>query len=164
MIISFLSLAFLLFFYCAYDNHVAHACEMAPRFLRGDQYAIALALLHDGKVVLGVLACPNLPLASISSNQQHSGSEVGCLFFAKVGEGTYMQTLGGSTQTRVCAYRILSYLKLLIKSLTIVLRSIILLSLSRCMSVLLRFQKKQHSLNLLKQHTPHMTCLVPLQK
>lgn len=30
-------------------------------FLRGDQYAIALALLHEGRVVLGVLGCPNLP-------------------------------------------------------------------------------------------------------
>jgi len=62
-------------------------------------------LLHEGKVVLGVLACPNLPLASIGSNQQHSSNEVGCLFFAKVGEGTYMQALGGSTQTRVGAYK-----------------------------------------------------------
>ncbi|WJX18785.1 hypothetical protein P8452_08549 [Trifolium repens] len=39
------------------------------RFVRGDQYAIALALLHEGKVVLGVLACPNLPPATIGSNQ-----------------------------------------------------------------------------------------------
>jgi 3'(2'), 5'-bisphosphate nucleotidase len=29
-------------------------------FLRGDQYAIALALIDHGKVVLGVLGCPNL--------------------------------------------------------------------------------------------------------
>lgn len=29
-------------------------------FLRGDQYAIALALVVDGKVQLGVLGCPNL--------------------------------------------------------------------------------------------------------
>jgi 3'(2'), 5'-bisphosphate nucleotidase / inositol polyphosphate 1-phosphatase len=51
---------------------------------------------------LGVLACPNLPLATISHNQQHSSSnEVGCLFFAKVGNGTYMQALDGSTQTKV---------------------------------------------------------------
>ncbi|CAJ2677856.1 unnamed protein product [Trifolium pratense] len=71
-------------------------------FVRGDQYAIALALLHEGKVVLGVLACPNLPLATIGSNQQHSSSnEIGCLFYAKVGNGTYMQTLDGSTQTKV---------------------------------------------------------------
>lgn len=30
-------------------------------FLRGDQYAIALALVEEGQVVLGVLGCPNLP-------------------------------------------------------------------------------------------------------
>lgn len=30
-------------------------------FLRGDQYAIALALIEAGEVVLGVLGCPNLP-------------------------------------------------------------------------------------------------------
>ncbi len=32
-------------------------------FLRGDQYAIALALIDGGEVVLGVLGCPNLPNA-----------------------------------------------------------------------------------------------------
>ncbi|KAK6152982.1 hypothetical protein DH2020_012621 [Rehmannia glutinosa] len=37
-------------------------------FIRGDQYAIALALLDKGKVVLAVLACPNLPLVSVTSN------------------------------------------------------------------------------------------------
>jgi len=30
-------------------------------FLRGDQYAVALALVEDGRVVAGVLGCPNLP-------------------------------------------------------------------------------------------------------
>jgi 3'(2'), 5'-bisphosphate nucleotidase len=30
-------------------------------FLRGDQYAIALALVEEGEIVLGVLGCPNLP-------------------------------------------------------------------------------------------------------
>ncbi|KAJ7969438.1 SAL1 phosphatase-like [Quillaja saponaria] len=72
-------------------------------FVRGDQYAIALALLDEGKVVLGVLACPNLPLASIGGGNQQSSDEVGCLFFAKVGEGTYMQALDGdnSAETKV---------------------------------------------------------------
>lgn len=58
-------------------------------FVRGDQYAIALALLDQGKVVLGVLACPNLPL----------GDKIGCLFFAKLGLGTYMQPLDGSSSS-----------------------------------------------------------------
>ncbi|KAG6660665.1 hypothetical protein CIPAW_03G120600 [Carya illinoinensis] len=71
-------------------------------FVRGDQYAIALALLDEGKVVLGVLACPNLPLASIGSNRLHSShDEVGCLFFSKVGAGTYMQSLDGSSPIKV---------------------------------------------------------------
>ncbi|TXG60394.1 hypothetical protein EZV62_014967 [Acer yangbiense] len=71
-------------------------------FVRGDQYAIALALLDEGKVVLGVLSCPNLPLASISSDYQHSADkEVGCLFFAKIGAGTYMQPLNGSSPVKV---------------------------------------------------------------
>ncbi|EXB40957.1 SAL1 phosphatase [Morus notabilis] len=74
-------------------------------FLRGDQYAIALALLDEGKVVLGVLACPNLPLTSFGANKQHSSEssndKIGCLFFAKVGEGTYMQSLDGSSPIKV---------------------------------------------------------------
>ncbi|GMY12497.1 SAL1 phosphatase-like [Fagus crenata] len=71
-------------------------------FLRGDQYAIALALLDEGKVVLGVLACPNLPFASISGDSQHSShDEVGCLFFAQVGAGTYMQSLEGYSPQKV---------------------------------------------------------------
>jgi 3'(2'), 5'-bisphosphate nucleotidase len=30
-------------------------------FLRGDQYAVALGLIDNGEVILGVLGCPNLP-------------------------------------------------------------------------------------------------------
>ncbi|GLU12585.1 hypothetical protein SLE2022_292510 [Rubroshorea leprosula] len=72
-------------------------------FVRGDQYAIALALLDQGKVVLGVLACPNLPITSISGRNQHAfnSGEVGCLFFAEVGGGTYMQSLNGSSPLKV---------------------------------------------------------------
>ena len=33
-------------------------------FLRRGQYAVALALIEDGQVVLGVLGCPNLPTAA----------------------------------------------------------------------------------------------------
>ncbi|CAN1215710.1 SAL1 phosphatase [Linum perenne] len=71
-------------------------------FVRGDQYAIALALLDEGKVVLGVLGCPNLPLTSIANaKQQPSPGEVGCLFFATVGAGTYMQSLEGDLPLQV---------------------------------------------------------------
>ncbi|PIN20800.1 Salt-sensitive 3'-phosphoadenosine-5'-phosphatase HAL2/SAL1 [Handroanthus impetiginosus] len=71
-------------------------------FLRGDQYAIALALLDKGKVVLGVLACPNLPLTSIVRyDPSISDDKVGCLFLAQVNAGTYMQSLDGSLATKV---------------------------------------------------------------
>ncbi|GMJ08618.1 HIGH EXPRESSION OF OSMOTICALLY RESPONSIVE GENES 2, suppressors of PIN1 overexpression 1 [Hibiscus trionum] len=71
-------------------------------FVRGDQYAVALALLDRGKVVLGVLACPNLPLTSTGvADPQCQNNEVGCLFFAEVGGGTYMQPLDGSFTVKV---------------------------------------------------------------
>ncbi|XP_057965742.1 SAL1 phosphatase isoform X1 [Malania oleifera] len=71
-------------------------------FLRGDQYAVALGLLDEGKVVLGVLACPNLPLASIGSHDSHSlDNQVGCLFYAEVGAGTFLQSIDGSSPIKV---------------------------------------------------------------
>ncbi len=43
-------------------------------FLRGGQYAVALALVLDGRPVLGVLGCPNLPLAlAVSSGRLADG-------------------------------------------------------------------------------------------
>lgn len=47
-------------------------------FLRGQQYAVALALIIDGKVALGVLGCPNL---------DDGKGNAGCLFAAVRGEG-----------------------------------------------------------------------------
>lgn len=57
-------------------------------FLRGDQYAIALALIEDGKVVLGVLGCPNLPMDASKPN-----GPCGCLFVAVQGQGAYLRPL-----------------------------------------------------------------------
>ncbi|CAF2087822.1 BnaA06g23130D [Brassica napus] len=65
-------------------------------FIRGEQYAIGLALLVDGKVVLGVMACPKLPLASTAAGvntNKSSPEKVGCLFFGAVGTGAYVQSL-----------------------------------------------------------------------
>ncbi|CAA7405294.1 unnamed protein product [Spirodela intermedia] len=70
-------------------------------FLRGDQYAIALALLDGGQVVLGVLGCPNLPLAALHDHKHSPQSPVGCLFSAKLGAGTHMELLDGSSPTKV---------------------------------------------------------------
>lgn len=54
-------------------------------FLRGDQYAIALALIEDGEVVLGALGCPNLPNAD---------GTTGALFVAV--DGAAEMYVGGS--------------------------------------------------------------------
>lgn len=54
-------------------------------FLRGDQYAIALALVEAGEVKVGVLACPALSIAA----------ETGLLFVAVRGEGATMQAIDG---------------------------------------------------------------------
>ena len=40
-------------------------------FVRGDQYAIALAMIEDGEVVLGVLGCPNYPMKKEWLNYHH---------------------------------------------------------------------------------------------
>jgi len=57
-------------------------------FLRGEQYAVALALIVDGEVVLGVLGCPNLPVDSDASN-----SQVGTILYAAKGQGAYQAPL-----------------------------------------------------------------------
>ena len=59
-------------------------------FLRNRQYAIALALIVDGEVRLGVLACPNLP-----HTWGCSGAELGSLLVAIQGSGAYMHALDG---------------------------------------------------------------------
>ncbi|TBU39313.1 3(2),5-bisphosphate nucleotidase HAL2 [Dichomitus squalens] len=57
-------------------------------FLRGEQYAVCLALLVDARVELGVIGCPNLPVAA--SNP--SGPR-GCIFVAVRGQGAYQLLL-----------------------------------------------------------------------
>jgi HAL2 family 3'(2'),5'-bisphosphate nucleotidase len=67
-------------------------------FLRAQQYAIALALIEDGRVVLGVLGCPNLP--AIDTADQ------GVLMASLQGQGTISLPLNAATcegsPVRVC--------------------------------------------------------------
>jgi 3'(2'), 5'-bisphosphate nucleotidase len=62
-------------------------------FLRLDQYAVALALIENGEVVLGVLGCPNLPVDASEPDGQK-----GCLFVAIRGEGATMRVLGSKEE------------------------------------------------------------------
>lgn len=57
-------------------------------FLRGDQYAIALALIVGGQIKLGVLGCPNL-MQRLDDPQALRG----CLFVAEKGEGARLLSL-----------------------------------------------------------------------
>lgn len=61
-------------------------------FLRQDQYAIALALIEDGEVKLGILGCPALSL---------NDGETGLIFVAVKGEGSYKMTLTGDNVTKL---------------------------------------------------------------
>ncbi|KAK4032166.1 hypothetical protein C8A01DRAFT_20734 [Parachaetomium inaequale] len=67
-------------------------------FLRGGQYAIALALLEDGDVKVGVLGCPNLPVDDAAPLAAEVGAEgedgMGVVFSAVVGQGATSRPLG----------------------------------------------------------------------
>jgi 3'(2'), 5'-bisphosphate nucleotidase len=60
-------------------------------FLRGEQYAVALGLIVEGEVVLGVLGCPNLPL----------GSGRGALFTAVRGGKSHVRSLWDASASEV---------------------------------------------------------------
>jgi 3'(2'), 5'-bisphosphate nucleotidase len=57
-------------------------------FLRGDQYAVAVALVEDGDLRLGLLACPAMPLSPGDMN-----GERGLFFLGMRGMGTVMSSL-----------------------------------------------------------------------
>ncbi len=59
-------------------------------FLRNDQYAVALALIEEGEIVLGVLGCPSLPMDPARPEDGR-----GCLFVAASGTGSRMYSLEG---------------------------------------------------------------------
>lgn len=62
-------------------------------FLRGEQYAVALALIENGQVQLGVLGCPNLTL----------GDELdsGVIAYAVKSEGAFAGNIDGKKVKRV---------------------------------------------------------------
>ena len=82
-------------------------------FLRGDQYAIALALIENGSVKLGVMACPNLHVDAIQPR-----GEKGCLFLAMKGSGAFQIDAEGG------AKRLLSVSKVMDPSQAIVTESV----------------------------------------
>jgi 3'(2'), 5'-bisphosphate nucleotidase len=62
-------------------------------YLRGDQYAIALALVEDGQVQLGVLGCPNL-----SDAYRPDPGGPGSVVVAKRGEGAWTTSMASALE------------------------------------------------------------------
>jgi 3'(2'), 5'-bisphosphate nucleotidase len=56
-------------------------------FLRRQQYAVSLAFIHHGEVVVGVLGCPNLPLDF--SRPLDEADDVGCMYLAIRNQGVW---------------------------------------------------------------------------
>ncbi|CAG8549674.1 11178_t:CDS:2 [Acaulospora morrowiae] len=65
-------------------------------FIRGDQYAVCLALIIDGHVQLGVMGCPNLPVDS-----KVPEGERGCLFVTVKGQGAFQRNFTSAEETQI---------------------------------------------------------------
>ena len=88
-------------------------------FLRGGQYAVALALVVEGQVELAVLGCPNMHAPGAAGGAPAAGHDggAGTLFYALRGDGAWGTALDGDggaatrlhvsdrrdpTQARIC--------------------------------------------------------------
>jgi 3'(2'), 5'-bisphosphate nucleotidase len=69
-------------------------------FLRGEQYAIALALVESGDVVVGALGCPNLP------DPGDRGTGSGWIFHAARGTGARAAPIAGGDPASISVDRI----------------------------------------------------------
>lgn len=65
-------------------------------FLRGDQYAIALAFVEEGTVKVGALACPNIILNTHGGRKSRGG-----LFVAVRGQGAVQFDIGGNSGRKI---------------------------------------------------------------
>ncbi|RLT01332.1 MAG: 3'(2'),5'-bisphosphate nucleotidase [Planctomycetota bacterium] len=60
-------------------------------FLRGEQYAVSLALIVNGQIEVAILGCPNLPL------EPGGVADTGTIFFAVRGQGASVQNCFGDS-------------------------------------------------------------------
>lgn len=85
------------------DTHHAGFWTLDPidgtkGFLRGQQYAIALAYVENGEPVVGAMGCPNLP--TDFSKPLDEADPQGCVYEAIKGDGVY-EIAGDTSPTRV---------------------------------------------------------------
>ncbi|SCW01588.1 LAFE_0E02960g1_1 [Lachancea fermentati] len=72
-------------------------------FLRGDQFAVCLALIVDGVVQLGCIGCPNLKLNKYGGKELESGNELGYVFRAVRGQGAFYAATASDNWVQVHA-------------------------------------------------------------
>ncbi|KAG0303369.1 hypothetical protein BGZ98_006756 [Dissophora globulifera] len=65
-------------------------------FLRGEQFAVCLALIIDGQVQVGVMGCPNLPV-----DAKNQDGEKGCLFITVKGQGAFQRNFSSTTEVPI---------------------------------------------------------------
>jgi len=70
-------------------------------FLRGDQFAVALALVDGGRVVVGALGCPNL-----DTTYPLAGGTMGTVYSAERGRGATMISLDTGEDTELAVDRV----------------------------------------------------------
>lgn len=70
-------------------------------FLGGGRYAVALALVDRGEVVLGGLACPGVTLGAAAGGPAHGSRSDGLLAVAVRGGGAWMTGLAGNEWARM---------------------------------------------------------------
>ncbi|MFI4893988.1 MAG: 3'(2'),5'-bisphosphate nucleotidase [Phycisphaerales bacterium JB058] len=85
------------------DTHHAGFWTLDPidgtkGFLRGQQYAIALAYVENGEPVVGAMGCPNLP-ADFSADL-NTPDATGCVYVAIKGEGSF-EIVGKTSPTQI---------------------------------------------------------------
>ncbi|WFD31233.1 3'(2'),5'-bisphosphate nucleotidase [Malassezia sp. CBS 17886] len=74
-------------------------------FLRGGQYAVCLALVEKGEVLLGAMGCPNLPLDKSHPKpkdgeiRSSSRDGLGVMFVAVKGHGAFQRPIDGANAT-----------------------------------------------------------------
>jgi 3'(2'), 5'-bisphosphate nucleotidase len=67
-------------------------------FLRGEQFAVCLALIEDGKPQVSVMGCPNLPTQSLRNKKS---DQKGCLFVAVRDQGAYQLDMNGVETSKI---------------------------------------------------------------
>ena len=74
----------LVFIYGVFSDSLNHLADGTKGFLRGEQYAVCLALIENGDVKLGVMGCPNLPVSLRDPDAKR-----GSIVYAVQGHGAY---------------------------------------------------------------------------